>query len=105
MEKVKKPRSLKQIENTKKLVERNRLKSIEIKKQKENGTYVKPERKKKVKKESDIIKVPEITDELDIIKVPELTNDKDEEKEEEQDEDLLDYEDSIPGYEHLFKKN
>ena len=102
MEKVKKPRSLKQIENTKKLVERNRLKSIEIKKQKENGTYVKPERKKKVKKELDIIKVREITDED---KVPELTNDKDEEKEEEQDEELLDYEDSIPGYEHLFKKN
>lgn len=102
MEKVKKPRSLKQIENTKKLVERNRLKSIETKKQKENGTYVKPERKKKVKKELDIIKVREITDED---KVPELTNDKDEEKEEEQDEELLDYEDSIPGYEHLFKKN
>ena len=99
MEKVKKPRSLKQIENTKKLVERNRLKSIETKKQKENGTYVKPERKKKVKKELDIIKVPEITDELDIIKVPELSN------EEEKEEELLDYEDSIQGYEHLFKKN
>ena len=66
MEKVKKPRSLKQIENTKKLVERNRLKSIEIKKQKENGTYVKPERKKKVK-------VPELTYED---KVPELTEKK-----------------------------
>ena len=103
MEKVKKPRSLKQIENTKKLVERNRLKSIEIKKQKENGTYVKPERKKKVKKELDIIKVSELTYED---KVPEITDeDKDEEKEEEQDEELLDYEDSIPGYEHLFKKN
>ena len=104
MEKVKKPRSLKQIENTKKLVERNRLKSIEIKKQKENGTYVKPERKKKVKKELDIIKVSELTDED---KVPELTNEeeKEEEKEQEQDEELLDYEDTIPGYEHLFKKN
>jgi len=39
------------------------------------------------------------------LRCAELTNDKDEEKEEEQDEDLLDYEDSIPGYEHLFKKN
>ena len=103
MEKIKKPRSLKQIENTKKLVERNRLKSIEIKKQKENGTYVKPERKKKVKKELDIIKVSELTYEdkvpelTDEDKVPELTDDKDEE--------LLDYEDTIPGYEHLFKKN
>ena len=102
MEKVKKPRSLKQIENTKKLVERNRLKSIEIKKQKENGTYVKPERKKKIKKEVDILKVPEITYED---KVPELTNEEEKEEEKEEDEELLDYEDTIPGYEHLFKKN
>lgn len=91
MEKAKKTRSLKQIENTKKLVERNRLKSIETRKQKENGTYVKPERKKKVKKE------------LAIFKTPELVDDRIEEPKEE--EELLDYENSIPGYEHLFKKN
>jgi len=91
MEKAKKTRSLKQIENTKKLVERNRLKSIETRKQKENGTYVKPERKKKVKKE------------LAIFKTPKLVDDRIEEPKEE--EELLDYENSIPGYEHLFKKN
>ena len=102
MEKTKKIRSLKQIENTKKLVERNRLKSIETKKQKENGTYVKPIRKKKIKKEIAILKTPELVD---------IQDDKDENitddtsSLETQNEELLDYENSIPGYEHLFKKN
>ena len=51
-EKKKKPRTEKQIEATRKLVERNRLKAIETKKAKADGTYVKPPpKKKKPKKE------------------------------------------------------
>ena len=49
--KPKKQRTEKQLEATRKLVERNRLKAIETKKAKADGTYVKPERKKKPKKE------------------------------------------------------
>ena len=51
-EKKKKPRTEKQLEATRKLVERNRLKAIETKKAKADGTYVKPPpKKKKPKKE------------------------------------------------------
>jgi len=56
---IKKVRSEKQIENTKKLVERNRLRFEKIRKEKEAGTYVKPVRKKKQVSE---IVVPDIDD-------------------------------------------
>ena len=88
MEKIKKPRSQKQIENTKRLVEKNRLKNLEIKKQKELGTYVKPIRKKKLKKETE----PE--PEKAIIETPELIDIDNEDNESVSDDDL-------PGYEHL----
>tara|TARA_R110001592_G_scaffold158689_1_gene389879 strand:+ start:318 stop:596 length:279 start_codon:yes stop_codon:yes gene_type:complete len=84
MEKIKKPRSQKQIENTKRLVEKNRLKNLEIKKQKELGTYVKPIRKKKLKKEP----------EKAIIETPELIDNDGNDNESVSDDDL-------PGYEHL----
>ena len=56
---IKKVRSEKQIENTKKLVERNRLRFEKIRKEKEEGTYVKPVRKKKQVNE---IVVPDYSD-------------------------------------------
>ena len=90
MEKIKKPRSQKQIENTKRLVEKNRLKNLEIKKQKELGTYVKPIRKKKLKKETE----PE--PEKAIIETPELIDIDNDGNDNESVSD-----DDLPGYEHL----
>ena len=104
MEKIKKPRSQKQIENTKRLVEKNRLKNLEIKKQKELGTYVKPIRKKKLKKEPEkaIIETPELID-IDNDGNDNECNDNEcndnECNDNECNESLSD--DDLPGYEHL----
>tara|TARA_R110002049_G_scaffold75453_2_gene194071 strand:- start:2011 stop:2205 length:195 start_codon:yes stop_codon:yes gene_type:complete len=59
---IKKARSEKQIENTKKLVERNRLRFEKIRKEKEEGTYVKPVRKKKQVNEIVVSDIDDIED-------------------------------------------
>ena len=59
---IKKVRSEKQIENTKKLVERNRLRFEKIRKEKEEGTYVKPVRKKKQVNEIVVSDIDDIED-------------------------------------------
>ena len=61
---IKKVRSEKQIENTKKLVERNRLRFEKIRKEKEEGTYVKPVRKKKQVSEIVVSDIDDIEDYL-----------------------------------------
>ena len=59
---IKKVRSEKQIENTKKLVERNRSRFEKIRKEKEEGTYVKPVRKKKQVNEIVVSDIDDIED-------------------------------------------
>ena len=61
---IKKPRSEKQIENTKKLVERNRIRFEKIRQEKEAGTYVKPVRKKKQVNEIIVSDIEDIEDYL-----------------------------------------
>tara|TARA_R110000822_G_scaffold84045_1_gene197559 strand:+ start:913 stop:1107 length:195 start_codon:yes stop_codon:yes gene_type:complete len=61
---IKKVRSEKQIENTKKLVERNRLRFEKIRKEKEEGTYVKPVRKNKQVNEIVVSDIDDIEDYL-----------------------------------------
>ena len=61
---IKKVRSEKQIENTKKLVERNRSRFEKIRKEKADGTYVKPVRKKKQVSEIVVSDIDDIEDYL-----------------------------------------